>query len=316
MEFTSKLFINTKIVSLLFILTIFCIILSTPAITNSGGLVFSRQGYIFYIKSGTTNSVKLASGDYPSISPDNTKVVFCKPTDLSSENVGELLIYDILTKKTTSIYKAKGDFFYPQWSSDGSLIAFKKVIDYTLTQLLTIKPDGSDIKKLIDSKSGNISDIYFPTWYGDSKSIYFHDIDFLYRIDLNGKILSKANLETLIGKKYSISSEDKFVVNPKNNNLILYSRYDTGSKKLEDAFMGQPNTSLYIYDTTTRKSKRLTDNTMFASSPAWSKDGKYIYFSGYKDTNASEMYPFRIFRMNANGTGLSYIAMGEYPHSN
>ena len=53
---------------------------------------------------------------------------------------------------------------------------------------------------------------------------------------------------------------------------------------------------------------------MLAIEPIWSRDGKYIYFTGYREANYKENFPMRIYRVNYDGTGLIYITKGEEPN--
>ena len=53
---------------------------------------------------------------------------------------------------------------------------------------------------------------------------------------------------------------------------------------------------------------------MLAVSPCWSRDGNYLYFSGYREPNYREQEPFRIYRINRDSTGLIMLAMGQNPN--
>ena len=52
---------------------------------------------------------------------------------------------------------------------------------------------------------------------------------------------------------------------------------------------------------------------MLAFDPVWSADGLNIYFSGYHDREGRAAYPFKIYRINPDGTSLIQIAAGENP---
>ena len=47
--------------------------------------------------------------------------------------------------------------------------------------------------------------------------------------------------------------------------------------------------------------------------PVWSRDGRFIYFTGYRDREGRASYPFKIYRIARDGTGLIQITSGEMP---
>jgi hypothetical protein len=73
------------------------------------------------------------------------------------------------------------------------------------------------------------------------------------------------------------------------------------------------NTAIFIYDQRAKTRKRLTPVDLLAMDPVWSRDGNFIYFSGYRDREGRAAYPFKIYRIARDGTGLTQIAAGETP---
>jgi len=60
---------------------------------------------------------------------------------------------------------------------------------------------------------------------------------------------------------------------------------------------------------------RLTPVDLLAIDPVWSRDGKFIYFSGYRDREGRVAYPFKIYRIGRDGSGLVQIVSGENPET-
>ncbi|HXI24206.1 MAG TPA: hypothetical protein VNG71_10130 [Pyrinomonadaceae bacterium] len=48
----------------------------------------------------------------------------------------------------------------------------------------------------------------------------------------------------------------------------------------------------------TKARTRLTASDVLALDPVWSRDGRYIYFSGYRDREGRAAYPFKIYRIS------------------
>jgi Tol biopolymer transport system component len=47
--------------------------------------------------------------------------------------------------------------------------------------------------------------------------------------------------------------------------------------------------------------------------PVWSRDGRFIYFAGYHDREGRAAYPFKIYRIARDGSGLIQTSVGETP---
>jgi len=127
-----------------------------------------------------------------------------------------------------------------------------------------------------------------------------------------GNILSTYSIEKITGKKGVVSSESLFIPSPDNEKLIAFTRYVPGTKLFEKTFF-EPNTALFTYNLDTGERKRLTAKYITAFHPAFTPGGKYIYFTGYQDIHGKERYPFKIYRIQVDGTGLKKIIRGEDP---
>ena len=83
------------------------------------------------------------------------------------------------------------------------------------------------------------------------------------------------------------------------------------SKVFADEFPGI--CALFLYDDRRKTRTRLTPKDMWASHPCWSRDGRYIYFEGYRQPHYQEAEPFRIYRINRDGRGLQEMTKGRDP---
>ena len=71
------------------------------------------------------------------------------------------------------------------------------------------------------------------------------------------------------------------------------------------------NGALFLFETKTSTHFRLTPPTMDAAQAAWTPDGRRIYFAG--KPAASTDGASKIYRINADGTGLTEIDTGRAP---
>ena len=85
-----------------------------------------------------------------------------------------------------------------------------------------------------------------------------------------------------------------------------------GTPLFEKTF-NEPNQALFLIDLKSNEKKRLTPEDMLATDIHWSKSGDLIYFSGYRDANMSEPYPFRVYSVNPQSGVITEICSGEQP---
>lgn len=180
---------------------------------------------------------------YPAWSPDGSKIA----VRASKAGIGDVLIYDINTKTTTSAYespiKLGSDYFPPpvNWSSDSSRILFEiQQEPAKINNIIYLKNLKSDsLQKLTEgfsplfSQNGSI--MAFIAAREDTNKDKDIDLDdseiYVYHFNNNEirRVTSNTNMERLIG--WSI-----------NNDKILYNQEkDDSYKKVYDLCLGNAN---------------------------------------------------------------------------
>jgi len=169
----------------------------------------------------------------------------------------------------------------PQWSPDGKQIAFAAFMPgKTMMHLHIVSADGGVPKEVT---KGELVDFY-PNWSRDGDSLYFGNWPFdvvgapaigIYKLDLK-----TSKLTTLTG------SEDKWypTLSPDNHYIAALSRTN----------------HLMLFDVKAQVWKELTKTV--ADHPAWSHDGKYVYF----DTTAGDEPAF--YRVRITDHSLERVA--------
>lgn len=274
---------------------------------GSGGIVLSRGNWVYYLAPGQAQPRKLVKGRFPALSPDGQRLAYVQT--LQDQGVGkDLAVFEMATGRTAVLVPASGEnqLFYPSWSPQGDQLAFVS----ELKEINTVKPDGSERRKIFTVPGGAYAP---PVWTPGGKSLLVHDLNDLYQIDLQGKQLAKRPLTSFTGKPDAVSSTDRFLPNPVEPQLWAFTMFMPGSPKFTEVF-GEPVNTLFLFDVRTLKSTRLTPPDMPALDPCWSRDGQVVYFCGYREPQYKEQYPFRIYRINQNGTGLTELTSGEYPN--
>jgi len=103
-------------------------------------------------------------GEYPSWSPDGTRIAF------NSNLTGDHVMYIVQPDGSNLVdLSAVGEGWQVDWSPDGRLILFTSSRDYTdnYTDVYVMRPDGSDVRRLTKQRA------YTPAWSPDGTHIVF-----------------------------------------------------------------------------------------------------------------------------------------------
>jgi tricorn protease len=266
---------------------------------ENGQIAYENGGYIYKLnlETGANDRVKVnITFDNPNILPYYKNV----KGDIDSWNVspgGERALFD-----------ARGDIFsvpakngeiinltntqgvremYPSWSPDGKYISYvsDKTGEYEI--YLLENKEGAEAKQLT---KGSTAWKYTPIWSPDSKYLVYSD----RTLDL--KIL---NVE---------SGKSKKIDQGLDNELRTYSfshdsKWVTYTKSAEN---GQ--SAIFVYNIDKAKSHKITDDTFNDMSPAFSKDGNYIYFTSNRDFNL-DFSSFEFDYLYNNATRIYALAL-------
>jgi len=150
----------------------------------------------------------------PEISPDGTRVAFNTDEDSKTRPgpEGHIAIADLGTGEVTIFKEIPSDnCFGPVWSPDGSKLAFSIMADKA-RQLGLVNADGSGFRFV---KNSGLRPEAFgaPEWARDGKSIFCHDLDNLYQIDLDGNVRKKWELSKILTDA-SMNGGDRLSVSP------------------------------------------------------------------------------------------------------
>lgn len=162
-------------------------------------IAYDRGGKIFVADLDGTHSKKIAEGAWPEISPDGTRVAFNTEGDAKNRpGPGRhIAIADVASGKTTVVPNIPSDnCFGPVWSPDGKQLAFSIMADKAW-HLGLVNADGSDFR-LVKNPELRPEAFGAPEWARDGKSIFCHDLDNIYHIDLDGNVLKKWELAKIL----------------------------------------------------------------------------------------------------------------------
>lgn len=213
-----------------------------------------------------------------------------------------LATYAQAQTKPTPIY-----YFNPHWSSDGKRIVFESTKDGK-SAIYTISADGSNLKKLTDSKVEDGQ----PRWSRDGKKIVFYS-------QRDGHLqLYVMNADGSNQRKLTDTNDLDYLpdFSPKGGFVVFQSRKERAGIAHD----------IYIIRVDGTNRTRLTDEKNGYTSPKWSPDGKKILFERaivtkkyYRELSREEMAQMKnsteIFVMDIDGANLKNLTNNEVEDS-
>jgi TolB protein len=277
-----------------FIFPIFVFIaFSTVVNAAERKMAYDRGGKIFVANLDGTHSKKIADGAWPEISPDGTRVAFNTEGDAKNRPGPErhIAIADVVSGKFNVVPNIPGDnCFGPVWSPDGKQLAFSIMTD-DAWHLGVVNADGSGFRLV---KNAELKPEAFgaPEWARDGKSIFCHDLDNIYHIDLDGNILKKWELSKILTDA-SMNSGDRLSISPDGTALLM--DVDCGSEHERKNWDG-PQPAVERLDLDAEKAVRITGKDDYVWEPFWLTANEFLCIMQKENENQASIY-----RMSLDG---------------
>jgi TolB protein len=270
-----------------------CVAFSTFLNAAPRKIAYEHRENIFVADVDGTQQKKIANGALPEISPDGTRVAFNTSADAKTRPGPErhIAIADVASGKVTVLKDIPSDnCFGPVWSPDGSKLAFSIMTDGEW-HLGLVNADGSDFRFV--KNAGLKADAFgAPEWARDGKSIFCHDLDNIYQIDLDGSVLKKWELSKILTDA-SMNGGDRLSVSPNGNVLLM--DVDCGSEHERKNWDG-PQPAIERFDVPGEKAFRITGKDDFVWEPFWLNNDEFLCIMQKESENEASIY-----RMSLDG---------------
>lgn len=277
----------------------FCV--AFPALSRAAErkIAYEHRDNIFVADTDGMHQKKIAAGALPEISPDGTRVAFNTDEDSKTRPGPErhIAIADLGTGKVTILKDIPSDnCFGPVWSPDGSKLAFS-IMAEKAWQLGLVNADGSGFHfvKNAELKSEAFGE---PTWARDGKSIFCHDLDNIYQIDLDGNLLKKWELSKILTDA-GMNGGDRLTVSPDGKALLM--DVDCGAEHERKNWDG-PQPAIEKFDLASEKAVRITGKNDFVWDPFWLSNDEFLCILQKENENEPSIY-----RMSLNGKNAKLL---------
>jgi TolB protein len=269
------------------IATLLCVAFSALGNAAERKITYDHGENIFVADIDGTHPKKIAAGALPEISPDGTRIAFNTEGDAKTRPGPErhIAIADIASGKITVLPNIPSDnCFGPVWSPDGKQLAFSIMAEKEW-HLGLVNADGSGFRFVKNAKLKSEA-FGAPEWARDGKSIFCHDLDNIYQIDLDGNVLKKWELAKILTDA-SMNGGDRLSVSPDGKALLM--DVDCGSEHERKNWDG-PQPAIEKLDLSADKAVRVTGKNDFVWEPFWLTDDQFLCIMQKENENRASIY--------------------------
>jgi hypothetical protein len=134
-----------------------------------------------------------------------------------------------------------------------------------------------------------------PEWARDGKSIFCHDLDNIYQIDLDGNVLKKWELSKILTDA-SMNGGDRLSVSPDGKALLM--DVDCGAEHERKNWDG-PQPAIEKFDLASEKAVRITGKNDFVWEPFWLSNDEFLCILQKESENEPSIYRMSLDEKNA-----------------
>lgn len=251
---------------------------TAKVVDHKYSLAYQLDGKIVAANADTSKQISFGGASDPAISPDGNKLAYTVSDSLGNRSVW---VADMVSKSQVQLNVKSKNYYRSVWSPSGDMIAFSIFNQKSFWKVGIIKTDNSGYV-MLDSVSK--LNVYAPAWKNENQ-IIAQDLQKLYTFDLTGKMVESVNITDMIGKEFSIASNNSFFYSKDGKKLV----FNAGNKDVVPGLTG-PVEGVYVLDLASKQLKRISPEGMTVSSLFVTGNDKVIYSGMEKPFLVSKIY--------------------------
>ena len=256
-------------------------------------LAFERGDDVWLANIDGSAPKKIAGGQSPELSPDGTRLAYNTVQPIGQPAHRQIAVVNLATGESSIFKEIPSDnCMAPRWSPDGKQLLF----DYYANndrRIGLVNADGTGFRD-VQATEPKHRDYWAATWAADGHSFFAEDMENLYQIDLNARILKRWAVEKIIPHG-GMGGNVRMDASPDGKYLLMDIEMDEKERKGWDG----PPASIWMIELATDKTTRITPKTLYGWDCHWLDAPDSILFISQA---AGEKNP-SIYRMSVAGQG-------------
>jgi hypothetical protein len=281
-----------------------------PALAERDVVAFEDEPWIM-VREGAAKPRRVAKGAWPAVSADGSLLAYWPEAE------GGVTVVDLTGKSKPRRFPTTPEAVREiHFSPQGLVLAWRvddrRVLGNPRDRIESVNLAAPEAKPAVVVPWLPVA-TSFDGFGVDGKTLAF----FVWENEANqsrllgqdGRLLRQTPISAFLDPTLD-SSGDKYLPSPTSDTLLLAASGVNPTPAME-RWLNDSGSALFLCDLDSGTSYRLTPRELVAVTPAWTPDGQRIYFSGLPETPANG--PHRLYRMNADGTGLTEFGKGFGP---
>lgn len=225
---------------------------------------------------------------WPDISTNGRYVAFASRVGTNRE----IIVLDLKTGEQTNVSSSTADDNWPRFSPDGKQLAFHTNRDGNY-EIYVVNLDGSALRRV----TNNAALDQWPDWSPNGKQLAIRRAVDIWLVDAHGEEQNPLQLTFLPG-----SIDQMAVFSPNGKQLAFMSLREGYPSVFLMSVTGDTSEDPAI--NLTPKAAGDATNQWLSRAPAWSTNGRQIYFMSFRPSTSGDV---ELFVMNADGSGVTRL---------
>ncbi|BAH76617.1 TolB family protein [Solidesulfovibrio magneticus] len=281
-----------------------------PALAERDIVAYEDEPWIM-VRASAAKPRRVAKGASPAVSADGTLLAYCPEAE------GGVTVVDLTGKAKprrfpTTPQAVREIHFSPQGLMLAWRVDDRRVPGNPRDRIESVNLAAPEAKPAVVVAWLPVTTA-FDGFGADGKTLAFFvyegEANQLRLVDAGGRVLRQTPISAFLDPTLD-SSGDKYLPSPTNDTLVLAAS-DVNPSPAMERWLNDSGSALFLCDLGSATSYRLTPRDLVAVTPTWTPDGQRIYFSGLPEKPANGTH--HLYRMNADGTGLTELGKGFAP---